>query len=379
MNRTALALALSLAAACGRKEPPAAAGPGPSPATATPGTAAVPATAPPPAPSGVRLADAEPVSFAPRVEATGTLKARESSLLGFSIAGTLRSVPVRRGQAVAEGAPLAQLDADVARAAVAQAEAGLAAAQAQARLAADALERSTRMRSQESISESAFVQAEAQRDLTRAQARAADATLRQAQVALEKHTIKAPFAGTVTRVPDGTGIAVAAGQVLLALEATRLLTLDTSLTQDEAVGLRAGDAVEVVVPETGARASGATVRLVLPSVDASTGRVPVEVAVPNADGRLLAHAFARATFPTGKPRPAWKVPAASLVQRDGAFAVWGAGADGKARAVPVRILGQAADGAVVDPGAGGWPAGVRVVAAPPLGIAEGTRVAEGTP
>jgi multidrug efflux pump subunit AcrA (membrane-fusion protein) len=121
------------------------------------------------------------------------------------------------------------------------------------------------------------------------------------------------------------------------------------------------------------------VRLVLPSVDPSTGRVPVEVAVPNADGRLLAHAFARAGFLTGKPRDAWKVPSAALVQREGALAVWGADADGKARAVPVRILAQAADGAVVDPGAGGWPAGVRVVAAPPLGISEGVRVAEGAP
>jgi RND family efflux transporter MFP subunit len=362
-RRIVLALALLLAA-CGRKDPPAA------PAAQAPVAAS---------PSAVRLVAPEKVRFAPRVEATGLLRAREASNLAFAIAGTLRSVPVRRGQVVAEGAPLALLDADVVRAAVAQSEASLAAAQAQARLAQDAFERSGRLRAQESISESQFVQAEAQRDLAKAQARASEAALRQVQVNLEKQTLKAPFPGVIIKVPDGSGIAVAAGQTLVAIEGTKVLVLDTSLTQDDAAPLRAGQPVAVVVAETGVRAPGATIRLVLPSVDPGTGRVPVEVAIPNPDGRLLPHAFARVTFPSGPERDAWKVPVAALVQRDGAVAVWAAGADGRARALPVKLLDQSAGDAVVDPGPDGWPAGARVVAAPPLGIAEGSAVAEAVP
>jgi RND family efflux transporter MFP subunit len=358
MNRTATCLLL-LAAACGRKE----AEPRPAPS----------------APAAVRLVAPGKARFTPRVEATGVLKAREASLLAFPIAGTLRTVPVRRGQVVAQGATLAVLDADVARAAVAQAEAGLAAARAQARLGQDGFERSQRLRAQESISESQFVQSEGQRDLAAAQARAADAALRQAQVNLDKHSLVAPFGGVITRVPDGTGIAVGAGQVVVGLEAVQVLVLDTTLTQDEAAALRAGQPVEVVVAETGARAQGATVRLVLPSADPATGRVPVEVAVPNADGRLLPHAFARATFPAGADRDAWKVPVAALVQRGGAHAVWVAGPDGRARPLPVKLLDQSASDAIVDPGPGGWPAGLRVLASPPLGIAEGAAVAEVAP
>jgi RND family efflux transporter MFP subunit len=367
MNRTWTVFALAALLSCGRKETP----PPPSSETA-PARPAGPASA-------ARLALPERIRFAPRVEATGLLRAREASNLAFSIAGTLQSVPVRRGQVVAQGAPLAMLDADVVRAAVAQAEASLAAAQAQARLAQDAFERSQRLRAQETISESQFVQAEAQRDLAKAQARAAEAAVRQAQVNLQKHTLTAPFPGVITRVPDGTGIAVAAGQALVAIEGTKLLVLDTSLTQDEAAPLEAGDPVAVVVAETGARASGATIRLVLPSVDPGTGRVPVEVAIPNADGRLLPHAFARATFPAGPERDAWKVPVAALVQRDGAVAVWAAGADGKARPVPVRLLDQSAGEALVDPGPAGWPAGLRVISSPPLGISDGSTVAEISP
>jgi hypothetical protein len=42
----------------------------------------------------------------------------------------------------------------------------------------------------------------------------------------------------------------------------------------------------------------------------------------------------------------------------------------------VRLLEEQGDAAVVAPEAGGWPAGLRVVVAPPLGIAEGALLAE---
>lgn len=339
-----------------------------------------PAVGPRPEPArAVRLSEPEKVRFAPQILATGSLEAQSATPLAFAVAGTLERILVQRGQSVEEGAPLGRLDADMARAAVAQAEAGLRAAQAQARLAQDAFERATVIRRHDGGSEAQMVQAEAQRDLAAGQALAAAAQLEQARVNLARHTVRAPFAGVLTRVPDGPGVTVAAGATLFTLEATRTLTLRTSLTQEEAAGVRPGTRVSVAVPATGARTDEASVRVVVPSVDAATGRVPVEVTVPNGDGRFLAHAFARATFPAGPPRDAWRVPAASLVQREGAFAVWVAGPDGRARALPARVLGQEGESALVEPGPDGWPDGLRVVAAPPIGIADGTALAEASP
>jgi len=81
-----------------------------------------------------------------------------------------------------------------------------------------------------------------------------------------------------------------------------------------------------VVAETARAPREPRSRLVLPSVDRRNRPRPVEVAVPNVDGRLLPHAFARATFPgapsrtpgrcrwrrssSGKARwrPGWPVP-----------------------------------------------------------------------
>lgn len=354
-------------AACDRAPRRPAAPPAPG------GTSAHPAAAEA-APS--RLVDPQPVRFAPRVTATGTLKARQSAPLAMSVPGTLLRIAVRRGQEVREGTLLAALDDGAAAAAARQAQAAVAAARAQLALAEDALGRIVRIREQEGASEAQAFQARAQRDLAAAQVAAAEAQLEQARVNLAHHQLRAPFDGVVTHVPDGVGIAVSPGVPVVTLVATRQLVLETSVTQEEAAGLGAGAKVQVTVPATGARSTDASVSAVVPAVDSATNRVPVEVRVPNGDGRFLPNAFARAELPRGAERSAFRVPAAALVQREGGYAVWVAGPDARARALPVRILAEEGDAAVVLPEGGSWPAGLRVVGAPPLGIADGALVAE---
>lgn len=354
-------LALLLAAGCGRGGSR-----GAPPSTPTP--------TPPPA--AVRLGAPERVRHAPRVTATGTLKARQASPLAMQVAGKLERVAVERGQAVRQGALLAELDAAAAAAARRQAEAAVAAARAQLALADDALARVTKLRREEGASEAQAIQAAGQRDLAAAHAAAAEAQLEQARVTLAQHRLTAPFAGVVTRIPDGVGITVAAGAPVVTLVTTRELLLDTSLTQEEAAELRPGARVTVTVPATGARCADAVVSAVVPAVDAATNRVPVEITVPNADGRFLPNAFARAELAAGGERDAYRVPSAALLQRSGAFAVWVAGPDGRARALPVRLLAEEGEAAVVLPRGGAWPDGLRVVVAPPLGLEEGAAVAE---
>lgn len=372
MSRSRSALFAALFASAGvagcRADPPASAGARAAPAAAAPSPAAGAAAA--------RLVAPERVRHAPRVTATGTLKARQASPLAMSVPGTLRRVAVSRGQEVREGTLLASLDDGAAAAARRQAEAAVAAARAQLALAEDALARATRIREEEGVSEAQLFQARAQRDLAAAQLAAAQAQAEQARVVLGHHHLRAPFSGVVTRVPDGVGIAVAPGAPIVVLVSTRVLVLETSLTQEEAAGLRPGARAVVTVPATGARTADATVSVVVPAVDPATNRVPIEVAVPNGDGRFLPNAFARAELPRGAERDGWRVPAAALVQRDGGYATWVAGADGKAHALPVRLLGESGDAAVVAPEAGPWPDALRVVEAPPLGIAEGTLLAE---
>jgi RND family efflux transporter MFP subunit len=318
--------------------------------------------------------DPEAVRFRPEVVATGYLKPLSQALLAMSLPGTLDRVLVHRGDVVRAGTILAVLDDAAARAQLAQAEAGIAAAQAQLALAEDGLARVKRLRAEESASESQLNQAQAQRDLALAQADAARAQRDQAAVQLRYQSLRAPFDGVVIKVPDGVGFAVGPAVPLFALESTSTLVLETSLTQEEVVGLAAGARARVLVPATGATTDEARVRVIVPSVDPATNRVPVELTVDNRDGRFLAHAFARAQLGAVGEVPAWRVPSAALTQREGAFSVWIAGGDGKARTVRVRVFRSEGDRAVVDPGGSGWPQGARVVVTPPLGLVEGAAV-----
>lgn len=359
--RLALPLAFLLAAGCGGER---------ARATAPPPAAA-------PAASGPRLLVPERVRHAQRVVTTGTLKARQASPLAMSVAGTLERVAVKRGQEVREGALLASLDDAIAAATRRQADAAVAAARAQLALAEDGLARVKRIREEEGVSEAQLFEARSRRDLAAAQLAAAEAQAEQAAVLLAKHHLHAPFAGVVTRIPDGVGITVAPGVPVVTLASTRALVLETSLDQREAAGIRAGARVTVSVPANGAHTADAVVSVVVPAVDPDTNRVPVEIAVPNADGRFLANAFARAELGTADERDAWRVPAGALVQRGGGYAVWVAAEDGKAHALPVQLLAEQRETALVAPEGGAWPEGLRVVEAPPLGIAEGVLLAEG--
>lgn len=352
--------ALGALAACGPEAPP------PAPAR------------PPPAGAPSRLADPQPVRFAPRAQAAGTLRPRQQAALAVSVPGTLARVAVVRGQEVAAGALLAALDGAAAGAARRQAEAAVAAARAQLALAEDGLGRVIALHAGQGSSELQLVQARAQRDLAAAQLAAAEAQLEQARVHLDHHELRAPFAGVVTRVPDGVGVAVSPGVPLVWLASTRALLLETSVTQEEAAALVRGARLTVHVPATGARTAEAAVAAVVPVADPATARVPVEIAVPNGDGRFTANAYARAELPAAAPRDAWRIPAAALLQREAGYAAWVAGPDGLARALPVRLLGEDGAGAVVVPADGGaWPAGLRAVELPPAGLVEGQPVAEG--
>lgn len=328
--------------------------------------------------------------FKPRIEMTGNLKPSAAAPLAFLVPGTLERVNVKRGQHVAMGSVLAVLDAAAAQASLAQADAGVAAAEAQLRLAEDALARTTTIQKEEGgVSAAQVQQAESQRDLAAAQLLGSKAQGEQARVLLRNHSLKAPFDGTVIRVPDGVGFTVNPAVPLFVVEATRTLTLETSVTQEEASDLRVGMAVRVAVAATGeatpalgasdkdADAEKARIQVIVPSVDAATNRVPIEIAVPNANGRFFAHAFARAEI-VGGERPAWRVPSAALTQSQGAFAAWTMGREGLAHATRVRVLGDSAGSAVVVPSDATWSAEIRLVVAPPLGLSEGAVLTEVT-
>src|SRR3989441_5467134 len=198
----------------------------------------------------VTLSVARARQYRPTTTSVGTVLALSSITLRNELSGTVRQVMLAPGRVVDSGTVLVALDVSVE-------EAELQAEQAQADLAATTLARLEVLKQAQATSQEEVDQARAARDVALAQ-------LVRSRAVIAKKTIRAPFRARV-------GISdVHPGQYLN--EGTQLTTLqgidgavhvDFAVSQQVAVGLRAGTPVQVV---TTADSTPITARIV--AVDA---------------------------------------------------------------------------------------------------------------
>jgi len=263
------------------------------------------------APAHVRVTRAESQTWQPLVEFEGSLMAAQSAALGFKVNGRISAVGVKLGQVVKAGTLLGRLDANEAAAQVRSADAQLRAAQAQLSLAEDNARRTSTMVQSGALAETMGVQSASQLSLASAQLDAAKAGLSLSQVNLQNQNLVAPFAGTVTRVPDGVGTVVSPSMVLFELMDLSALKLKGSVSENDANLIRAGAPVEI---STERGTATGVVSTVLGAVDPSTRRVPLEALFDNKSGseKLRSGAFVRARIQGGAPLSVLRLPHEAL-------------------------------------------------------------------
>jgi membrane fusion protein, multidrug efflux system len=241
-------------------------------------------------PERVTVVSGQAATWLPSVELDGTLAAEQSASVGFKVGGKIGSLKVKVGDQVKAGALLATLDANEAGAQAAATAAQVRAAEAQLALAQDSERRTQAMVQSGSFAEASGVQSTQQRALALAQLDAARAQASLTRVSLGNHTLTSPFAGTVTKVPDGIGEVVAPGSPLFEIVNTKVLKLSTSVSEHDANLLLVGAPVTLEL-ENG-KAIG-RISAVLGTVDQQSRRVPVEASFTN-PGFLRAGAFVQA-------------------------------------------------------------------------------------
>jgi RND family efflux transporter MFP subunit len=151
------------------------------------------------APREVRLVVPEVRDENPGVQLVGEIRAFDTATLSSEVAGKVDTVLAEVGDRVSAGAPLAEVDRETFKIYLQQAEANLAAANADLALAGKELERKRDLRSDETISQAALDQAVANNDLAVARAASAEAALGLAQRDYNRSIIRAPAAGAVTQ------------------------------------------------------------------------------------------------------------------------------------------------------------------------------------
>lgn len=226
-----------------------------------------------PAPVVVEIAALAPVTRVLAVN--GRIAARHSVDVRAQASGLLEALSVDEGDTVAEGAELGRVDASTPRAGLRQAVAGRDAALVAQNQARDAFSRAEAMG--DLVSRSALdgaargLQAAAQ-EVARQQA-----LVDQAQVALDRYTLRAPIAGSVLALNVEPGQSIDAATVLMTLADLGDLIVETDVDEAYATQIRPG--LPAVLQLTGeADTRPGRVDFVSQRVDAATGGLALRLA-----------------------------------------------------------------------------------------------------
>ncbi|WP_410474939.1 efflux RND transporter periplasmic adaptor subunit [Guyparkeria sp. TX1] len=285
----------------------------------------------------------------------GEVTAETTASVGFQAAGRIDERPVRRGQRVTVGEPLAHLDPRDLAARVESVEAELAQAESEARLAGQELARTRELRERQVASQQALDQAISREQATRARVASTRARVAEARNALDYATLAAPFAGVVIELVADVGDVVAAGQPVVRLAADDGRLIEVDVPERLLSGL----------PETGMarlESDDAELEATLDSVNGAADPVSRTFAaryrLPAADGWPWSLGQT-AMLEFNQPTPQQRVPIGAIFGRDDDPRVFRV-VDGRVEAVAVRVLRLEAGHAVIE---SDLPAGALVVIA----------------
>jgi RND family efflux transporter MFP subunit len=331
---------------------------------------------------------AERSAGTPILTASGYVVARRKAVVSAKIQGRLAELRVEEGSRVREGEIIARLEsADYeasvqrAHAAVQRAQADLAEARRQLRLADGlakdqvlAQDQRDAAASRVSIAEAALAQAEAD-------AAFAEATFQNTQ-------IRAPFTGVVVKkmaevgesvapIPPGVNISTSSGAIV-ALADLDTLEVEADVAESNVAKIGSGQPAEVsveAIPDSNFRA---VLRQVIPTADRTKATVQVKVTILEKNKDLKPEMSAKVTFVEPEkagaaPRadaPAVTVPAGAVATRDGVSVVFVV-RDGKAQVRRVVTGAERQGQVVVREGLSG---GETVVARPPETLKDGDAV-----
>lgn len=280
---------------------------------------------------------------------SGRLAAVEKVDIRPQVSGTIVSVNFRDGALVKKGDTLFVIDPRPYQAAVDQAAAQLAAAQARTGYAQSDWERAQRLIGDNAIAKRDYDEKQNAAREASANLKAAQAALEAAQINLGYTRIVAPVAGRVSRAEITVGNVVSAGASAAPL--TTLVSVspiyaefdaDEQTYLDYISRMKDGSKVPVelgLANETGYSRSG-TIESVDNRLDTSSGTIRVRACFDNADGALVPGLYARIKVSGSAPHPALLVDEAAIGTDQDKKYVYVVDGAGKVAYRTVQIAGQ---------------------------------------
>jgi membrane fusion protein, multidrug efflux system len=232
-----------------------------------------------PPPESVSSAAAQEDKWQDTLTAVGSIDPQNGVTLASEVAGTVAEIAVADGSTVAKGDLLLRLDTS-------EEEAQLRAAEAQTEMSKLNAERTQSLRAGNTVSQSELDQAEAT-----LKQNAANADVIRA--AIEKKTIRAPFAGRLGIWQVNIGTTLDARRPLISLQSLTPVYADFSLPQQNLSQLKTGQPVQVTCDAYPDQKFDGVLTAINPDLDAVTRSVPVRATFENTNQLLRPGMFVR--------------------------------------------------------------------------------------
>lgn len=295
----------------------------------------------------VTVAEVEQQAIKRRIQLTGTVTSLRVAQLSPSTSGLVSELYADVGDRVEADEVLVRLDPELARHQWESARAEVAQAESEVADARRRLQEAERLGSRQGIAETQIrdLEAEVARDQATLEQTRADAAYRRA--VLERHKLRAPFAGVVSRKLTEQGEWISPGEGAFELVATEKLRLDFEVAEDYLTDLRPDTDVQFRIGALPDRSFRGEVKTVVPVTDPGARTFLLRVVPKQSDPRLLPGMSVNATLQIPTDRSGIVVPRDAVLRHpDGRTVVWTveSGDDGPVAREQVVTPGQTFDG-----------------------------------
>ena len=251
-----------------------------------------------PPPEAVTTVIAERDEWPSTLGAIGTVAAVQGVTVSADLPGTVERIAFESGQSVRAGDVLALQDTR-------QERAQLAAAEAQRDLARVNFERVQGLLRERVISQAEF-------DRAVAENRQADARVGEIRAAIDRKTIRAPFAGLLGLRQVNLGQYLSGGDPLVVLQSLNPIHVNFGVPQQSVGRIRSGRTVRITADSLPGAAFTGRVTATDSVVDEATRNVQVQATLANPEGRLRPGMFVHAEVTIGAGEAIVAVPASAI-------------------------------------------------------------------
>jgi membrane fusion protein (multidrug efflux system) len=274
-------------------------------------------------PPEVGVVTLQPATIPLQRDLVGRLSAFRSADVRARVPGVLQRRVYEEGSDVRKGEVLFLIDPAPLQAALGQAKAAQATAQANYANARSAADRARKLVGQKFISQSDYDNAIAAERSAAAALQSGRAAVDAAEINLGYATVRAPIEGRAGRqqVTEGALVGEGTATLLTTIEQIDPLYVDFSASAEElAAARRDSDGtgsreVQVTLPDGSVYSHPGTLDFTADVVDPSTGAVALRARLPNPEHQLLPGTFVKLRATLSEQREAYRIPQ-TAVQRD---------------------------------------------------------------